>query len=57
MSEASQPLTAFITPWGLYEWICIPFGLTDVPGCFQRFMEACLGDLRDKICLPYPGML
>ena len=28
MSPNSQPLTAFITPWGLYEWVRIPFGLS-----------------------------
>ena len=28
MSEKSQSLTAFITPWGLYEFVRIPFGLS-----------------------------
>ncbi len=53
IKQEYQHMTAFVTPWGLYEWTRIPFVLSGAPGAFQTFMEESLDGLRDKFCLPY----
>jgi len=53
VQEKSRHFTAFITPWGLYQWTRIPFGLSNSPANFQWFMEGFWSGIRNEICIPY----
>ena len=53
VEEKSRHLTAFITPWALYEWLRLPFGLRNAPPAFQRYVNQMLGDMKGAVCEPY----
>lgn len=53
MDRKSQPMTAFRTEKGLYEFRVMPFGLKTAPATFQRNMDFLLGDMRYKGVLVY----
>ena len=46
MHPESVAKTAFRVPWGLYEFLRLPQGLTNSPSTFQRVMELIFGDLN-----------
>ncbi|XP_023814763.2 uncharacterized protein LOC111947970 [Oryzias latipes] len=50
LTERSQELTAFRTPWGLFQFTVLPFGLHGAPATFQRLMDQVLGGLKDCAC-------
>ena len=54
LDEDSIPYTAFtLRPLGFYEYLHMPFGLTNTPATFQHLMENCLGDLHLNWCIIY----
>ena len=37
--------TAFVTPWGLYEFNVMHYGFVNAPACLQRYMDYILSPL------------
>ena len=54
MAEDSKALTAFPTPFGLYQWCVMPMGLSNAPAIFQQAMNAILREhILGGYCLVY----
>ena len=47
MTPDSQEKTVFVTPFGLFEFTVMPFGLHNAPATFQRIMNHVLRECRD----------
>ena len=47
LDEESKAKTAFVTPFGKYEFNSIPFGLAQAPAYFQQLISMVLQDCRD----------
>jgi hypothetical protein len=59
LHAVSQPISAFVTQFGLFQWRYMPFGLCNAPVTFQKLvqkvlagMETFVGTYLDDIILP-----
>jgi transposase InsO family protein len=53
MNPADQHKTAFVTPFGQYEYTRMPMGLSGAPATFQRLMNATMSDFLFEFLLVY----
>jgi hypothetical protein len=53
MKEGHEKLTAFLTYFGLFESLVMPFGLTRALATFQRFINDSLRDYLNQFCSMY----
>ena len=47
VAESAREKTAFVTPFGLYQFRMMPFGLQGAPATFQRMMDKLIRGMED----------
>ncbi|HEV7736493.1 MAG TPA: reverse transcriptase domain-containing protein [Chlamydiales bacterium] len=53
IAEGDEWKTAFRTRYGSFEWLVMPFGLSNAPAVFQRFMNDIFADMLDVTVVVY----
>jgi hypothetical protein len=53
IAEGDEWKTAFRTRYGLFEWLVTPFGLTNAPSTFQKYINWTLREYLDVFCSAY----
>jgi hypothetical protein len=53
INNEHKHLSAFITPYGLYQYTVMPFGMCNAPGTFQAYINDVLHEYLDECCMAY----
>jgi transposase InsO family protein len=53
MTEEAKPKTAFATPWGLFQFKRMPFGLCNGPATYSRLVQRVLEGIPYELAIPY----
>jgi hypothetical protein len=53
IAEKDTEKTAFRTRYGHYEWLVVPFGLTNAPATFMHLMQSVLNPVLDKFAVAF----